>query len=90
MRSDTAGITGNSNLSLNCYLKNPIAARPCGLWYHKYRFLVSKAKNKENKGKAHTHTRLMRLMHARNRKTDVLIPHFNTNSEKEKEAWKKQ
>lgn len=90
MRSDTAGITGNSDLSLNCYLENPIAARPRALWYHKYQFLVSKAKNKENKGKAHTHTRLMRLIHARKGKIDVLIPHFDTNSEKEKESWRKQ
>ena len=90
MRSDTAGITGNSKVSLNCSRENPIAARLHGLWYHKYQFLVNKAKNKENKGKAHTHTRLMRLMHARKGKIDVLIPHFDTNREKEKESWKKQ
>lgn len=90
MRSDTAGITGNSKVSLNCYHENPIAARLHGIRYHKYQFLVNKAKNKENKGKAHTHTHLMRLIHARKGKIDVLIPHFDTNREKEKESWKKQ
>lgn len=90
MRSDTAGITGNSNLSQNCYRENSIAARPRDFWYHKYQFSVNEVKNKENKEKAHTHTRLMRLMHARNRKIGVLIPHFDTDSEKEKVVWKKQ